>query len=337
MKHTIRILLATLACAVFIGPLQAATTTFKIATVTPAGTDWMKQMKQAAKSITEKTEGRVGFKFYPGGVMGSEQTVLRKIRNRQLQGGAFSSGGLADIYPDIQLLNLPMLFDSYDEVDYVRARMEPVMRQNLEARGFVLLGVAEEGFTHMLSNKPIKNLASIREQKLWAPEGDLMVAETWRSMGLSPVFLPIQDVYTGLQTGLVDAVTITPIGAIAFQWQSNLGYMTDTPLAYLVGLLAIKKSDFDKISTADQAIVRQEIAQAVETLDKMTREGNRQATEALKSQGFEIVEPDDEEIAHLRWLADKSLERLIEKGALTEDGIKLVKHYLCDYRYGSRQ
>ncbi|MGD8421731.1 MAG: TRAP transporter substrate-binding protein DctP, partial [Gammaproteobacteria bacterium] len=114
-------------------------------------------------------------------------------------------------------------------------------------------------------------------------------------------------------------------------------YVTDTPLAYLVGLLAIKKSAFDKISATDQAIVRQEVARAIESLDKTTRAGNLQATQALKNQGFVFVEPDEEEIAHWRWLADKSLERLVDKGALTGDGVKLVKHYLCDYRYGSRQ
>ena len=335
MKLAIRILLAALVFAAFLSPAQAVT--FKIATLAPAGTDWMKAMKQGAKSIAEKTDSRVKLKFYPGGVMGSEQSVLRKIRIGQLQGGAFSSGGLADIYPDIQLLNLPMLFDSFDEVDYVRARMEPVMRQNLEDRGFVLLGMAEAGFTRIFSAAPIRDLAAIRKSKLWAPEGDLMVEETWRSMGLSPVFLPISDVYTGLQTGLVDTVTTTPSAAIAFQWHSNLGYVTDTPLAYLVGLLAIDKHAFDRIGADDQAIVRQEVARVVESLDRMTREGNRRAAKALQNQGFVFIEPGNEEIAHWRQLANNSIERLIGEGALSREGVELVKKHLCNYRNGGRQ
>jgi TRAP-type C4-dicarboxylate transport system substrate-binding protein len=335
MKPAIRILLAALFCAAFFSPAQAVT--FKIATLAPAGTDWMKEMKRGAKSIAEKTEDRVKLKFYPGGVMGSEQSVLRKIRIGQLQGGAFSSGGLADIFPDIQLLNLPMLFDSFDEVDYVRARMLPVMEQNLEERGFVLLGVAEAGFTRIFSAAPIRDLDAIRKSKLWAPEGDLMVEETYRSMGLSPVFLPISDVYTGLQTGLIDTVTTTPSAAIAFQWHSNLRYVTDTPLAYLVGLLAIDKRAFDRVDAADQAIVREEVARVVESLDKITREGNRRAAQALQNQGFVFVEPGDEEIAHWRQLADESVERLIDEGALTRDGVRLVRQQLCDYRNGSRQ
>lgn len=334
MKSSIRILLAALVCMVIASPAEALT--LKIATLAPAGTDWMKAMKQGADAIAEKTDGRVRLKFYPGGVMGSEQSVQRKIRIGQLHGGAFSSGGLADVYPDIQILNLPMLFDSFAEVDYVRQRVEPVLKENLEARGFVLLGVAEAGFTRILSTAPIVDLATIRDHKLWAPEGDLMVEETYRSMGLSPVFLPISDVYTGLQTGLIDTVTTTPSAAIAFQWHSKLAYVTDTPLAYLVGLLAVDKRVFERIAENDQAIVRQEVARVVESLDELTRSGNRRAAKALQNQGIEFVTPDEQEIARWRRLADDSIERLIDKGALTREGVELVRRHLRDYREDNR-
>lgn len=333
MKTSIRILLTALICVAVYSPARALT--LKIATLAPAGTDWMIAMKQGATAIAEKTQGRVKLKFYPGGVMGSEQSVHRKIRIGQLHGGAFSSGGLADIYPDIQLLNLPMLFESFAEVDYVRERVEPVMRQNLEQRGFVLLGIAEAGFMHILSSEPIVDLDAIRKRRLWAPQGDLMVEETWRSMGLSPVFLPISDVYTGLQTGLIDTVTTTPSAAIAFQWHSKLSFVTDIPLAYLVGLLAVDKRVFDRIDAADQAIVRREVAHVVETLDELTRGGNAQAAEVLHRRGFTFVRPDASEIAHWRQLADDSIERLIDKGALSREGIELVRRHLSDYRHAN--
>ena len=334
MKATTRILLAILVCAATLGTAQALT--LKIATLAPAGTDTMKSLQQGADSIAVKTDGRVKFKFYPGGVMGSEQSVRRKIRIGQLQGGAFSSGGMADVYPDIQMLNLPMLFNSFDEVDYVRARVEPVLKKNLEARGFVLLGVIEVGFTRILSTDPIDKLATIRNHKLWAPEGDLMAEETYNSMRLSPVFLPISDVYTGLQTGLIDIVPTTPTAAIAFQWHSKLAYVTDTPLIYLVGLLAIDKRYFDRIDAADQVIVRQEIARVTAALDKSNRSDNLHAVQALKNEGFVFVTPEAREIEHWRQLADKSIEHLIERGALTREGVDLVRHYLQDYRDGSR-
>ncbi len=332
MKQPIRIYLAALLIVLFSG--QSLAKTFKIATLAPAGTTWMKEMKKGASLIEDKTDGRVKLKFYPGGVMGSEQSVHRKIKAGQLHGGAFSSGGLAHLYPDIQCLNLPMLFNSFDEVDYVRSRMDAVLKQNMEKNGFVLLGIAEGGFTRILSKAPLKDLEAIRASKLWVPEGDILVQETYRTMGLSPISLPISDVFTGLQTGLIDTVTITSSAAIAFQWHSSIAYITDTPLIYLIGLLVIQKDAFDTIKYEDQVIVKQEIARVVKAMDKLTRSDNIKAKEALKNQGIIFVNPDPEELARWKTLADQSVERLIARGALSQTGVDMVMRHLKEYRNG---
>ena len=68
--------------------------TLKIATIAPEGSYWITEMRKAAQTIKQRTDGRVKFKFYPGGVMGGENNVLRKIRLGQLHGGMFTGGGL---------------------------------------------------------------------------------------------------------------------------------------------------------------------------------------------------------------------------------------------------
>ena len=311
---------------------QGIAKTFKIATLAPAGTTWIKEIKNGARLINKKTDGRVKLKFYPGGVMGNEQSVHRKIKAGQLHGGAFSSGGLARLYPDIQLLNLPMLFKSFDEVDYVRARMEPIMKDRMEEHGFTLLGVAEGGFAKIISKQPMNSLEAIRASKLWSPEGDVMVEETYRTMGLSPISLPISDVFTGLKTGLVETLAVNPSSAIAFQWHNDAAYMTDTPLIYLVALLAIEKKAFDEISISDQQIVRREIASVVTKMDQLTRADNLQASEVLVSRGFTIVKPGPEEVARWQGLADQAIEHLIAKGAVTRAGVDRINAILQEYR-----
>jgi TRAP-type C4-dicarboxylate transport system substrate-binding protein len=146
--------------------------TLKIATLAPAGTNWMKEMKAGAKLIKERTEGRVKLKFYPGGVMGNDQSVHRKIKIGQLHGGAFTNGGLSHVYSSIQTYSLPMLFNNLAEVDAVRATIEPVIKQGMETNGFVVLGISEGGFVRILSKKPMQDLESIKQIKLWITEGD---------------------------------------------------------------------------------------------------------------------------------------------------------------------
>ena len=119
-----------------------AAKTLKIATIAPAGTTWMNEMLVGAEAIEQRTEGRVKLKFYPGGVMGNDQSVHRKIRIGQLHGGAFTPGGLAQVHSTIQSLGLPLLFNSFAEVDYVREKMDPLIMEAMEGQGFVSRKVA---------------------------------------------------------------------------------------------------------------------------------------------------------------------------------------------------
>ncbi len=330
MKRAIRFCLIALLFSSFSS--QSNARTFKIATFAPAGTVWLKEMKKGADIINEKTQGRVKFKYYPGGVMGNDASVHRKIRIGQLHGGAFTSGGLAGFYPDIQVFSLPMLFNSLDEVDYVRSKLDQVLKRNMENHGFVLLGIAGGGFARIMSKKPMADLKSIRASKVWIPEGDVVVLETYRTLGISPISLPISDVFTGLQTGLIETVSVSSTGAIAFQWHTSTAYLTDIPLIYLTGLLAIQKKTFDKISPEDQVIVREAIGDAFKTLDTLNRADNIQASEALKTLGIKFVKPGPEELKHWKTLSDQAIDNMIADGTVSREIVDLVMGYLSTYR-----
>ena len=330
MKQLISYCLIALLTALYSGHSLAIT--FKIATLAPAGTTWMKEMKKGAKRIDEKTDGRVKLKFYPGGVMGNDQSVHRKIRVGQLHGGAFTTGGLAHFYPGIRSLSLPMIFDTLDEVDYVRSKVDASLKQNMEQAGFVLLGIAEVGFARIMSTNPLTDLESIRASKVWIPEGDALVREIYKTLGISPISLPISDVFTGLQTGLIDTVSITATAAIAFQWHSNMAYVTDTPLTYLIGLLAIEKKSFDKIKAGDQIIVKQEIALVSEQLDRLNRSNNEKATEALKNLGIKFISLDPEELKRWKTLSAQAIINMTKQGVMSQEAVDQVLQHLSDYR-----
>ena len=329
MKHYLRILLLG-GLLGFSSPHSLAAT-LKIATIAPAGTTWMKEMKQGASEIKKKTEGRVKLKFYPGGVMGNDQSVHRKIKIGQLHGGAFTSGGLSHAYPGIQALSLPMLFTSFEEVDYVRARVDEQLKQDIEKSGFVLLGISEGGFARILSNTPLTDLESIRKSKVWIPEGDELVNDAFNTLGISPVSLPVSDVFTGLQTGLIETVAVNPTAAIASQWHTNMAYMTETPLTYIIGTLAIHKKAFDRIKAADQLIIREEIDRVFKRLDVINRADNKSAAQALRNQGIEFISPTEEERERWKGLATKSIEGMILSGRVSKIMYDEVTRHLNDF------
>ncbi len=201
----------TFLIALLIAPtVGAQSVRLKIATMAPDGTFWMKGLHKAADEIKERTDGRVSFRFYPGGTMGTDSAVLRKIRIGQLHGGVVLAGSLADIDPDMEIYSLPLLFRSNEEVDYVRERMDQVLIDGLEARGFVSFGLTETGFTYLMSAKPTRTFEDLKGRKAWMPQDDPICLAIVEAAGLSPVPLPISDVLTGLQTGLIDTVAAPP-------------------------------------------------------------------------------------------------------------------------------
>lgn len=303
----------------------------KIATMAPDGSLWMNELERAAEAVAERTDNRVSFRFYPGGTMGGDQAVLRKIRIGQLHGGVFLAGGLAEVEPDFEILNLPLLFRSYDEVDYVRASLDEKLVSRLTDHGLVAFGLSETGFTYLLSAKATRTFEDLEGRKAWIPQGDQISVAIVDAAGLSPVPLPISDVLTGLQTGLIDTVAAPPVAALALQWFTKAPYFTDLPITYVFGALAISSRAFERLSEGDRNIVREELSEAIERLDRRSRTDNREARQALADQGVSFVEPTEEARSRWREIASEARQRLIaERGfdpALVAEAERLLTQY----------
>ncbi len=310
----------------------AMAVTLKIATVTPNGSQWMKDMRAGAAEIKQRTEGRVLIKYYGGGVKGDDAKVLGQIRIRQLQGGAFTPSALASQYPDLNLYGMPVVFDSEEEAAYVRSRMDARLQQGLEDAGFVNFGFATSGFANIMSSTPVRTLADLQGKRIWVPEGDSISYASMQALSLNPVTLPLTDVLTGLQTGLIDIVAIPPIVALLLQWHTKVKYVTQVPLVYTFGFMAIDKKTFDKISAEDQAIVREVMTRTYQNFDEVNLIDNQGAFDALVKSGIEPTRFDDEEFVKVRNLLLASNLKLGAGGAFTLELYEEMLRYIAEYR-----
>jgi len=310
----------------------ASAATLKIATVTPEGSQWMTQMRDSARAIQDRTDGRVQIKYYGGGVMGNDAKVLGKIRIGALQGGAFTPAALSDIYPDLNIYGMPLVFDSEEEAAYVRERLDGKLQQGLETAGFVNFGFAAGGFAIVMSNTPVKGLDDLKGKRVWVPEGDNISYASMEALSLAPVTLPLTDVLTGLQTGLIDIVAMSPIGALVLQWHTKIKYMTEIPLVYTVGFMAVDKRAFSKLSDADQQVVRDVMQETYEKFDIANLQDNREARDALLNAGIESVPFDADEVARLRERLLESNKELGSKGAFSMALYDEMMGYVTEYR-----
>jgi len=313
----------------FTATTQAAT--IKIATLSPDGTTWMKKMRAAAKEIATRTDNRVKIKFYPGGVMGNENAILRKMRINQLQGAAVSSGALQRYYADVEIYSMPFIFNSHDEVLYVRKKMDNLIIEGLEKGGLISFGIAESGFAYILSNKPIKGVSELRKQKAWIPD-TASARNAVKAFKIKPIPLPFSDVLAALQTSLVDTIAISPIASIALQWHTQVKYLTEMPLLYGWGTLVINKRTMNKLKAADKKTVTEILNRTFNEIDAVNQKDNSAALAALKNQGITFVKPDSKQRAEWKKLAQDGNSTLVDKGLHTKMMYDLINKHISDFQ-----
>ena len=324
--------LTSFICLIAVVITPAYGKTFKIATIAPDGTRWMTELKNGANEIKKRTDGRVKFRFYPGGVMGNDKSVLRKIRIGQLHGGAITGGGLQNIDPDSQVYSLPLAFRSHEEVDYVRQHMDQAIIDGLYENGFVSFGLSEGGFAYLMSDLPLGSVRELKKQKVWAPEDDKIGRAAFEAIGVSPIPLPLTDVLTGLQTGLIDTVAASPMGAIALQWHTKVKYLNQTPLIYLYGTMIVNRKTFEKISKDDQQVVREVMSNVFARLDKINREDNQKAYAALKKQGIEFIATAEDSKTQWANAVEDATNNLVKAGVISNEITQTMSKHLDDFR-----
>jgi TRAP-type C4-dicarboxylate transport system substrate-binding protein len=315
------------------GSAQAAT--LKIATESPDGTVWMKMLRKHGKAIEQRTDGAVKLKFYPGGVMGDSKAVMRKMRVGQLHGAVMTAGGMIQTYPDIALYNMPMLFQSNDEIDHVRAQLDASLMAGLRQNKFVGFGLAEVGFAYPMTQQPAVSVSQMRGLKVWTPDNDLGSLHAFEAFSIAPIPLPMSDVLAGLQTGLIDSVAAPPVGTIALQWHTQVEHALELPLLYIYGLFVMAEKPFEKLTPEQQLVVSEELRGAVRAADASARRDHISAKQALGNQGIEWRKPSRVELDEWLNLASQARERLIDSGYVSAELYQQALNLLAEFRGAS--
>jgi TRAP-type C4-dicarboxylate transport system substrate-binding protein len=186
----------------------------------------------------------------------------------------------------------------------------------------------------MMSETKLITLSDLKGEKVWIPEGDRVGFAALRALGVAPVVMPVTDVMTGLQTDLLDCVTVPPVGAIVFQWHTQLRFVTDVPVAYVYAALLVDKRAFSRMAEADQQVVREVMEGIYRKFDRNGVRENDEALQALLQSGLELVSPDPSEVEEWRRVVSASHRDLGGQGVFDPALYDRVQNLLDEYRKG---
>ena len=202
----------------------------------------------------------------------------------------------------------------------------------LQGHGFVGFGLAEVGFAYPMMQTAVTDVASIRRLKAWTPDNDPSSLQAYQAFDITPIPLPIADVLAGLQTGLINSIASPPIGAIALQWYTQVEYAIELPLLYVYGLFALDAKAFNRLTPAQQEIVRAELSAGVAHADATARADHASAKGALAQQGIQWLNPSPDEFAEWERLAGDARARIVAEGFISEDIYAELERLLAEYR-----
>jgi TRAP-type transport system periplasmic protein len=299
----------------FIHPALAADKQLRIGTLAPKNSLYHRQLMEIGEVWRAGQDGGARYLVYPDGSQGGEAEMSRRMRIGQLQGALLSVVGLREIDPSIAALqNLPLLFKSWEELDYVREKMRPALEKNFADKGFVVLAWGDAGWVRFFSKEAAVRPDDYKKMKFFAWGSETEQQDIMKSLGYTPVPLETSDILPSIQTGMINVVPSTPYFALASQIYNTAPNMLEINWAPIVGALVVTRKAWDDMPPALQQKMRAAGDMAGAQLRVKARQEVDEAVEAMRKRGLRINRPTPEQMREWNDLAEKLYPRI--RGAL---------------------
>ncbi len=304
----------------------------KFASLAPRGSTWLNVMEEYNQIIQEESKEKISFRIYPGGVSGNEIDVLRKIRMGQLHAGGFTGVALGEILPEVRIFDAPFLLNSNEEADLIQQLLFDDFSAKFEKKNFILLGWAEVGFVYIFTKKPVTSIQDLNGIKMWMWEGDPVAKATFDALGFKPIPMNVTDVLTALQTGMIDGLYVSPLGAVSLQWYTKINYMLELPLANAIGAILISKDIWQTLTPEEQRMMRGYGRTYMQKLIKLSREDNMKSIEEMKKKGLKLTTiKNPKDLETIRLAGEKARTKMAQS-LYSPELLKKVEDTLNEFR-----
>jgi TRAP-type C4-dicarboxylate transport system substrate-binding protein len=325
-----------LACLLTSHGALAADKPFRIGTLAPKNSLYHRQLLEVGEAWRAAQGGNAKYVVFPDGSQGGEAELARRMRIGQLQGALLSVVGLNEIEPSISALqSMPLLFKSWEEVDYVREKMRPAMEKKFLDKGFIVLAWGDAGWVRFFSKEPVFRPDDFKKMKFFSFAGESEQQEIMKSLGYTPVPLETADILPAIQTGMINVVPSTPYFALATQVFNTAPNMLEINWAPIVGALVVTQKAWDDMTPAGQQALKAAGEKAGAQIRNKARQEVEEAVDAMKKRGLVVNKPNAEQQREWNDLAEKLYPRIRGNLVPAETFDEVFKH-LKAFRAGKK-
>ena len=290
---------------------HAADMQLRIGTLAPKNSLYHRQLMEIGESWRNAQGGASKYVVYPDGSQGGEAEMARRLRIGQLQSALMSVVGLREIEPSITALqSLPLLFKSWEELDYVREKMRPAMEKKFLDKGFVVLAWGDAGWVRFFSKDAAVRAEDYKHMKFFSWGAEKEQQSIMKSLGYTPVPLETADILPALQTGMINVVPSTPYFALASQIYNTAPHMLEINWAPIVGAMVVTTKAWDTMTLAARDALRAAGEKAGIQMRAQARREVDEAVDAMKKRGLIVHKPNVQEMQEWNDLAEKLYPRI---------------------------
>ncbi|MBN1652541.1 MAG: TRAP transporter substrate-binding protein DctP [Deltaproteobacteria bacterium] len=290
----------------------------RIATAVPRTASSARYAKKGIKRLEQLTNNRITARVYWGGAAGDEETVLRKMRLGQVDASYLGLDIIRNFVPQAMVMGAPQTYTTYQQVDAVREALTPEFNRIAYSRGFIILSWGDAGILRIFSVKPIKRLKDFARMRPWVYRHSPLLKQFYRLIGCSGVPIGLNDVYSALQSGLVDVVWGSALTTSLMRWHVKTEYVSE-PTGLLQGGAVITRRFWDTMGERDRKAIVRMVEQEREKLQEEMRDVDDAMYKRLLRRGIKPVnfERTDEWLAAGKRLREKMVGRLYSREILS--------------------
>ncbi len=259
---------------------QPAPVEIRLATILPQGLEQANKLVKLTQDWKQISGGTVNMTRSPSGPKDGESGIVKKLRSGNYQAAVLSTMGLMEIEPDVAALQMmPLVFQNWEEVDFIREKLRPELERKLAAKGFVTLFWADSGWVNYFSAREGFTPEDFRAMKLFTWAGESKQVEIMKSLRYHPVPLETDNLYSAFATQMVDAAPLSPSYALGVRIPSLAPFVLDVKWTPIVGAAVVKTETWNRIPEELRAKL---LAVAASAGQDIRREGRKLHDESLE-------------------------------------------------------